>query len=164
MASGPRSGIGEILLPANEPGSSIMPGKVNPTQCESLCQVCIHLMGLNYSLGIACSQGQFQLNANKTVIIFSVIRTITLISDSINSFVKRCLKDLDLNRKKIRDNLNNSLMLATALNPKIGYDKAAKIAKKAHAEGISLKQAAIKLKYLKSSEFDEIVDPRKMIK
>ncbi|MFL2661418.1 MAG: class II fumarate hydratase [Alphaproteobacteria bacterium] len=164
LASGPRSGIGEIILPENEPGSSIMPGKVNPTQCEALCQVCIHLMGLNYSLGIACSQGQFQLNANKTVIIFSVIRSMTLISDSINSFVERCLEGLDLNRKRIRDNLNNSLMLVTALNPKIGYDKAAKIAKKAHAEGISLKQAAIKLKYLKSSEFDEIIDPRKMIK
>ena len=164
LASGPRSGIGEIILPENEPGSSIMPGKVNPTQCEALCQVCIHLMGLNHSLGIACSQGQFQLNANKTVIIFSVIRSMTLISDSINSFVERCLEGLDLNRKRIRDNLNNSLMLVTALNPKIGYDKAAKIAKKAHAEGISLKQAAIKLKYLKSSEFDEIIDPRKMIK
>ena len=164
LASGPRCGIGEIILPSNEPGSSIMPGKVNPTQCEALSQVCIHLMGLNMSVGIACSQGHFQLNANKTVIIFSLLRMINLLSDAINSFVYRCLDGIELNRKKIRENLENSLMLVTALNPRIGYDKASKIAKKAFSEGISLKQAAIKLKYLKSSEFDAIVDPSKMTK
>ena len=164
LASGPRSGIAELILPSNEPGSSIMPGKVNPTQCEALSQVCMHLMGIHFSISIACSQGHFQLNANKTMILFSLNRIITLLSDSIDSFIKRCLEGLDLNRKKIRENLENSLMLVTALNPKIGYEKSSKIAKKAFSEGISLKQAAIKLKYLKSSEFDEIVDPSKMVK
>ena len=164
LASGPRSGIAELILPSNEPGSSIMPGKVNPTQCEALSQVCMHLMGIHFSISIACSQGHFQLNANKTMILFSLNRIITLLSDSIDSFVKRCLEGLDLNRKKIRENLENSLMLVTALNPKIGYEKSSKIAKKAFSEGISLKQAAIKLKYLKSNEFDEIVDPIKMTK
>ena len=163
LASGPRSGIGELVLPSNEPGSYIMPGKVNPTQCEALSQVCLHLMGIHFSISFACSQGHFQLNANKTMILFSVIRMINLASDAINTFVKRCLEGLDLNRKKIRENLENSLMLVTALNPKIGYEKSSKIAKKAFEEGISLKQAAIKLKYLKSNEFDEIVDPSKMI-
>ena len=164
LASGPRSGIGEIILPSNEPGSSIMPGKVNPTQCEALCQVCIHLMGVHFSLGIACSQGHFQLNANKTIILFSVLRMINLLSDAINSFVKKCINGMELNRKRLRENLENSLMLVTVLNPKIGYEKSSKIAKKAFIEGISLKQAALKLKYLKSSEFDEIVDPIKMTK
>ena len=164
LASGPRSGIGEIILPSNEPGSSIMPGKVNPTQCEALCQVCIHLMGIHFSISIACSQGHFQLNVNKTVIMYSILRIINLLSDAINSFVNKCLNGIELNRKKLRENLENSLMLVTALNPKIGYEKASKIAKKAFNEGISLKQAAIKLKYLKSSEFDEIIDPLKMTK
>ena len=125
----------------------------------------MHLMGIHFSISIVCSQGHFQLNANKTMLLFSLNRIITLLSDSIDSFIKRCLEGLDLNRKKIRENLENSLlMLVTALNPKIGYEKSAKIAKKAFSEGISLKQAAIKLKYLKSNEFDEIVDPSKMIK
>ncbi len=164
LASGPRCGIGEIILPSNEPGSSIMPGKVNPTQCEALGQVCIHLMGIHMSVSLACSQGHFQLNANKTLLLFSLIRTINLLSDAINSFVDRCLEGIELNRKRIRENLQDSLMLVTALNPKIGYDKASKIAKKAFSEGISLKQAAMKLKYLKSSEFDAIIDPIKMTK
>ena len=164
LASGPRSGIGEIILPSNEPGSSIMPGKVNPTQCEALCQVCIHLMGIHFSISIACSQGHFQLNVNKTVIMYSILRIINLLSDAINSFVNKCLNGIELNRKKLRENLENSFMLVTALNPKIGYEKASKIAQKAFNEGISLKQAAIKLKYLKFSEFDEIIDPLKMTK
>ena len=164
LASGPRSGIAEVILPSNEPGSSIMPGKVNPTQCEAMTQVCLHLMGIHFSISMACSQGHFQLNVNKTMIIFSILRTIELLSDAIDSFVKRCLEGLDVNRKKIRENLENSLMLVTALNPKIGYEKSAKIAKKAFSEGISLRQAAIKLKYLKSNEFDEIVIPSKMTK
>ncbi len=164
LASGPRSGINELILPSNEPGSSIMPGKVNPTQCEALCQVCIHLMGIHFSISIACSQGHFQLNANKTILMYSILRMINLLSDAINSFVNKCLNGLEINRKKLRENLENSLMLVTALNPKIGYEKASKIAKKAFTEGISLKQAAIKLKYLKSSEFDEIIDPIKMTK
>ena len=162
LASGPRCGIGEIILPSNEPGSSIMPGKVNPTQCEALTQVCLHLMGVHFSVNIACSQGHFQLNVNKTMIIFSILRMINLLSEALDSFVKRCLEGMDLNRKKIRENLENSLMLVTALNPKIGYEKSSKIAQKAFSEGISLKQAAIKLKYLKAEEFDEIVDPIKM--
>ena len=164
LASGPRCGIGEVILPSNEPGSSIMPGKVNPTQCEAMSQVCLHLMGIHFSISMACSQGHFQLNVNKTMIIFSMLRTIELLSDTIDSFVKRCLEGLDVNRKKVRENLENSLMLVTALNPKIGYEKSAKIAKKAFSEGISLRQAAIKLKYLKSNEFDEIVVPSKMTK
>ncbi len=164
LASGPRCGIGEIILPSNEPGSSIMPGKVNPTQCEALCQVCIYLIGMHTSVSMACSQGHFQLNANKTLILFSLLKMINLLSEAIDSFVDKCLNDIELNRKKIRENLQNSLMLVTALNPKIGYDKASKIAKKAFAEGISLKQAAMKLKYLKSNEFDAIIDPLKMTK
>ncbi|MEE2695203.1 MAG: class II fumarate hydratase [Pseudomonadota bacterium] len=164
LGSGPRCGIGEITLPSNEPGSSIMPGKVNPTQCEALSQVCLHLMGLHFSLSIASSQGHFQLNANKTVILFSTLRIIQLLSDAINSFVKRCLDGLKINKEKIEENLENSLMLVTALNPKIGYSKSAEIAKKAHAEGISLKKAAVKLKYLKADEFEEIVNPKKMTK
>ena len=164
LGSGPRAGYSELELPENEPGSSIMPGKVNPTQCEAMTQVCLHLMGIHFSISMACSQGHFQLNVNKTMIIFSILRTIELLSDAIDSFVKRCLEGLDVNRKKIRENLENSLMLVTALNPKIGYEKSAKIAKKAFSEGISLRQAAIKLKYLKSNEFDEIVIPSKMTK
>ncbi len=164
LASGPRCGIGEIILPSNEPGSSIMPGKVNPTQCEALCQVCIHLIGIHTSVCMACSQGHFQLNANKTLILFSLLRMINLLSDAINSFVSKCLTGIELNRKRIRENLQNSLMLVTALNPKIGYEKASKIAKKAFIEGISLKQAAMQLKYLKSHEFDAIIDPIKMTK
>ena len=163
LASGPRSGIGEIKLPANEPGSSIMPGKVNPTQCEALAQVCLHLMGLHYSVSIAGSQGNFQLNANKTMIIFSILRTIQLISDSIESFNSRCFSGIQANKKIIDKNLSRSLMLVTALNPKLGYDKSAEIAKKAYSENITLKESARKLNYLKESEFDEIVNPSKMI-
>jgi fumarate hydratase class II len=164
LGSGPRCGIGEIVLPSNEPGSSIMPGKVNPTQCEALSQVCLHLMGLHFSLSIAGSQGHLQLNANKTVILFTTIRIIELLSDSINSFVKRCLRDIKINEQKIKENLENSLMLVTALNPRLGYKKSSEIAKKAFAENISLKEAAVKLKYLKAEEFKDIVDPKKMTK
>ena len=130
LGSGPRSGIGELNLPSNEPGSSIMPGKVNPTQCESMAQVCIYLLGLQSSISIACSQGHFQLNANKTFLIFATLKTITLLSDSIKSFTKNCLTGIKVNEEKVNENLRNSLMLVTALNPKIGYDKSAEIAKK----------------------------------
>ena len=164
LASGPRSGIGELILPSNEPGSSIMPGKINPTQCEALAQVCIHLMGMHFSLSIAGSQGQFQLNANKTVIIFTILRTIVLISESLNSFNQRCLNNIKANKKVISENLHNSLMLVTALNPKIGYDKSAEIAKKAYKENISLKESAIKLSYLNEEEYDNLVKPENMIK
>jgi fumarate hydratase class II len=164
LGSGPRSGLGELILPSNEPGSSIMPGKVNPTQCESMAQVCIYLMGLHFSTSIACSQGHFQLNANKTLITFTILKTINLLSDSIQSFVKKCLIGIEINKKRIQNNLENSLMLVTALNPKIGYDKSAEIAKKAFNENITLKQSAIELKYLTEEEFDEAVQPEKMTK
>ena len=164
LASGPRCGIGELILPTNEPGSSIMPGKVNPTQCEAMTQVCLHLMGLYNSNIFAGSQGHFQLNANKTVLLFNTLRIIELLSDAINSFSEKCLKNIVTNKKKIDENLEKSLMLVTALNPKIGYTKASEIAKKAFAEDITLKDAAIKLDYLDSKEFDLIVDPKKMIK
>ena len=164
LASGPRCGIGELVLPSNEPGSSIMPGKINPTQCEAMAQVCLHLIGLYHSNTIAGSQGHFQLNANKTVLLFNTLRIIELLSDAINSFSDKCLKDIVANKKKIDENLKNSLMLATALNPKIGYTKASEVAKKAYTENITLKDAAIKLDYLDSKEFDLIVDPKKMVK
>tara|TARA_Y100001954_G_C15494114_1_gene446575 strand:- start:106 stop:672 length:567 start_codon:yes stop_codon:yes gene_type:complete len=164
LASGPRCGIGEIMLPENEPGSSIMPGKVNPTQCEALSQVCIHLMGLHYSISIAASQGHFQLNANKTMIVFSILRSINLISDALDSFNSRCLTEIKANKEKINDNLEKSLMLVTALNPKIGYDKSAQIAKKAFNENITLKQSAVELKYLTEEEFDEAIQPERMTK
>ena len=164
LASGPRCGIGEIMLPENEPGSSIMPGKVNPTQCEALSQVCIHLMGLHYSISIAASQGHFQLNANKTMIVFSILRSINLISDALDSFNSRCLTEIKANKEKINDYLEKSLMLVTALNPKIGYDKSAQIAKKAFNENITLKQSAVELKYLTEEEFDEAIQPERMTK
>ena len=163
LGSGPRSGIGELILPSNEPGSSIMPGKVNPTQCESMAQICIYLMGLHFSTSIACSQGHFQLNANKTLIIFMILKTIELLSDSIQSFVKKCIIGLEVNKKNIDNNLENSLMLVTALNPKIGYDKSAEIAKLAYNQDTSLKEAAIKLGYLSEKEFDELIKPKEMI-
>ena len=163
LASGPRCGIGELILPSNEPGSSIMPGKVNPTQCEAMAQVCLHLQGLYTSNSFAGSQGHFQLNANKTLIIFNTIRSINLISDAIKSFRLKCLDNIIANSHQIKKNLNNSLMLVTALNPKIGYSKSAEIAKKAHKEKITLKEAALKLNYLSEKEFDLLTDPKKMI-
>ena len=159
LSSGPRCGIGEINIPSNEPGSSIMPGKVNPTQCESLAQICIYLIGYNNSISIAGSQGHFQLNANKTVIIFIILRTIKLLSDSLNSFNEKCIKGITPNLERIKENVQKSLMLVTALNPKIGYDKSAEIAKKAFHEKINLKEAAIKLNYIKEDEFDKLVNP-----
>ena len=164
LGSGPRSGIGELVLPSNEPGSSIMPGKTNPTQCESMAQVCIYLLGLQSSISIACSQGHFQLNANKTFLIFATLKTIALLSDSIRSFTNNCLKNIKANKKRIDYNLDNSLMLVTALNPRLGYDKSAEIAKKAFKDGITLKQSAVKLGYLTEKEFDLIIDPKKMTK
>ena len=139
-----------------------MPGKINPTQCEALAQVCIYLLGYNNSMSIACSQGHFQLNANKTLIIFNILRTIELLSDSIESFNKNCLKGILPNKKKIEQNLKDSLMLVTALNPTIGYDKSAEIAKKAFEEEISLKEAAINLGYISKDEFDKLINPLKM--
>ncbi|HJL58425.1 MAG: class II fumarate hydratase [Pelagibacteraceae bacterium] len=163
LASGPRSGLGELQLPENEPGSSIMPGKINPTQIEALSMVCAKVMGNHTSISIAGSQGHFELNAFKPLIIYNIIQSINLLSDSIESFNKKCLKGIKANNKRISKNLNNSLMLVTALNNYIGYDNAAKIAKKAFKENISLRESANKLGILSKKEFDRIVQPKKMI-
>ena len=163
LASGPRCGIGEISLPANEPGSSIMPGKINPTQCEAMTQVCLYVMGLNSSNSVAGTQGHFQLNAYKTLIIFNTLTSIRLMSDVMESFSTKCLEGIIANKSVIDKNLKNSLMLVTALNPKIGYTKASEVAKKAYKENITLKEAVVKLGYLNEKEFDLIVDVKKMI-
>lgn len=162
MASGPRSGIGEINLPANEPGSSIMPGKVNPTQCESLSQICIQVMGNDVAIGTAGSQGNFELNVYRPVMIYNLLQSMTLIADGTKNFYERCLKGIEPNHDQIDVHLRRSLMLVTALNPVIGYDKAAEIAKKAHRENTTLKEAALELGYLSEKEFDQAVDPSKM--
>ena len=163
LSSGPRSGLGELKLPENEPGSSIMPGKVNPTQIEALSMVCINVMGNHTSVSFAGSQGQLQLNTYKPVIVFNILQSINLLSDAITSFNKNCLIGIEPNKQRIDKNLKNSLMLVTSLNKHIGYDKAAKIAKKAYKDNISLKEAAIKLKIISSKNFDKIVQPKKMI-
>jgi fumarate hydratase class II len=163
MASGPRSGIGEITIPSNEPGSSIMPGKVNPTQCEALSMVCAQVIGNDVTVTVSGMQGHYELNVFKPVIVSNVLESITLISDSVKSFNENCLKGIKPNKKKIKELLNNSLMLVTALNSKIGYYKSAEIANLAHDKGITLKEAAIELNYANSEEFDKWVDPKKMI-
>ena len=163
MGSGPRSGLGELILPANEPGSSIMPGKVNPTQCEALSMVCAQVMGNDVTVTVSGMQGHYELNVFKPVIVSNVLESITLISDSVKSFNENCLMGIKPNKKKIKELLNNSLMLVTALNSKIGYYKSAEIANLAHEKGITLKEAAIKLNYANSEEFDKWVDPKKMI-
>lgn len=164
LGSGPRCGIGELILPENEPGSSIMPGKVNPTQCEALTMVCTRVMGNHVTITIAASNGHFELNVFKPVIIYSLLQSIRLISDSCNSFVEHCIEGIIPNIERIDNLKNQSLMLVTCLNPHIGYDNAAKIAKKAHKDNISLKQAAIDLALLTSEEFDKIVRAEDMIK
>ena len=163
LASGPRSGLGELLLPENEPGSSIMPGKINPTQIEALTMVCIQVIGNHTAVNIAGSQGHFELNAYKPLIIYNILQSINLLADSIYSFNKNCLKEIKVNKKRISEHVNNSLMLVTALNKYIGYDNAAKIAKKAFRENITLKEAAIKLKIISEKKFDKIVVPKKMV-
>ncbi len=163
LASGPRSGLGELILPANEPGSSIMPGKINPTQIEALSMVCVQVIGNSTTVDIAGSNGHFQLNAYKPVIAFNIIQSVNLINDGIKSFNKNCLKGLKANKIMIDNHLNNSLMLVTALNKSIGYDNAAKIAKKAFDDNLTLKEAALKLNLISEKEFDKIVDPKKMI-
>ncbi|MCF8496323.1 MAG: class II fumarate hydratase [Alphaproteobacteria bacterium] len=163
MGSGPRSGIGEILLPENEPGSSIMPGKVNPTQCEALTMVCTQVMGNHMTVTIAGSNGHFELNVFKPVIIYNVLQSIRLLADSARSFTDKCVVGIEPNTARITELMENSLMLVTALNPHIGYDNAAKIAKKAHAEGTTLKEAAVALGLLTESQFDEWVRPEDMI-
>ena len=163
LGSGPRSGLGELILPENEPGSSIMPGKVNPTQIEALSMVCTQVMGNHTTVTISGSQGHFELNAFKPVILFNILQSIHILSDAIQSFTNNCLKDIKPNKKRIKEHLDNSLMLVTALNEYIGYDNAAKIAKKAFKENLTLKEAAVKLDLVKESDFDKIVLPKKMI-
>ncbi len=162
-SSGPRCGIAELLLPANEPGSSIMPGKVNPTQCEAMAMVAIQVMGNDCKIGFAGSQGNFQLNVYMPLIIYNLLQSIHLLSDVALSFYKKCLKDIKPNRKRIKENLERSLMLATALNREIGYDEASKIVKKAYEDDLTLKEAALELGHISEKRFDEIVDPKKMI-
>jgi fumarate hydratase class II len=157
LASGPRCGLGELSIPENEPGSSIMPGKVNPTQSESLTMVAVQVMGNDVAIGIAASQGNFELNVFKPVIVFNFLNSVRLLADGINSFDRHCAAGIEPNRERISDYVKNSLMLVTALNPHIGYDKAAQIAKKAHKEGTSLKEAALALGHLTEEEFDRWV-------
>jgi fumarate hydratase class II len=163
MGSGPRSGIGELLLPENEPGSSIMPGKVNPTQCEALTMVCAQVMGNHVAVTVAGSNGHFELNVFKPVIIYNVLQSISLIAGACHSFTDRCLVGIKPNHERIKYLMENSLMLVTALNPHIGYDNAAKIAKKANKEGKSLREAGIELGLLTSAQYDEWVKPEDMI-
>jgi fumarate hydratase class II len=162
LGSGPRCGLGEITLPENEPGSSIMPGKVNPTQCEAMTMVCVQVMGNDAAIGFAGSQGNFELNVFKPVIIFNYLHSIRLLSDSCRSFVDHCVVGIEPNRERIAHFLNDSLMLVTALSPKIGYDKAAEIAHIAHVEHSTLRATAIKLGYLSGEEFDSTVRPEEM--
>jgi fumarate hydratase, class II len=163
MGSGPRSGFGELHLPENEPGSSIMPGKVNPTQVEALTMVAAQVMGNHVTITIAGSQGQFELNVMKPVIIYDLLQSIRLLADAARSFADNCVAGIEVNRARIDELLRRSLMLVTALNPHIGYDKAAQVAKKAHAEGSSLKQAAMALGYVSAEDFDRWVRPEAMI-
>lgn len=164
LGSGPRCGIGELNLPANEPGSSIMPGKVNPTQCEALTMVCAHVMGNHVGTTVAGSNGHFELNVFKPVMIYNVLQSIRLIADGCNSFTENCVVGIEANESRIDQLLNESLMLVTALNPHIGYDNAAKIAKKAHEDGSTLKQAGIELGLLTEEQFSEWIQPIDMIK
>ncbi len=162
LASGPRCGIGEIIIPANEPGSSIMPGKVNPTQAEALTMACAQVMGNDVAINIGGSNGHFELNVFKPMMIYNFLESARLIGDSCRSFNENCAVGIEPSKERIEENLNNSLMLVTALNTHIGYEKAAEIAKKAHKEGATLKQAALSLGYLTEEEFDEWVDPSQM--
>ena len=163
MASGPRSGIGELSIPANEPGSSIMPGKVNPTQCEALTMVCAQVLGNDVSVAFGGAQGHFELNVFKPIIAHNLLQSARLIADASVSFDKHCAKGIEPNHEVIRKLVGNSLMLVTALNPKIGYYKAAEIAQKAHQEGTTLREAALDTGYLSAEEFDEWVRPEDMI-
>ena len=161
-ASGPRAGIGELLIPENEPGSSIMPGKVNPTQCEAMTQVVVQVFGNDHAVAFAGSQGNFQLNVFKPVMLHNVLESIELLAEACRSFEERCVRGIEPNHPRIRENLENSLMLVTALNPHIGYEKAAKIAKAAYREGTTLREAAIRSGYVTAEQFDEWVRPEDM--
>lgn len=163
LGSGPRCGLGELTLPENEPGSSIMPGKINPTQSEAMTMVCVQVMGHDAAIGFADSQGNFELNVFKPVIIHNFMNSVRILTDSCKMFTKYCVKGLEANESAIKASLNNSLMLVTALAPKIGYDKAAEIAHKALHEGTTLLEACLALGYLNEKEFHELVRPEKMI-
>jgi fumarate hydratase class II len=163
LGSGPRCGLNELLLPENEPGSSIMPGKVNPTQCEALTMICTQVMGNDVTVGIAGSQGNFELNVFKPVIIMNVLHSIELLADGCQSFQDFCIQDLQANEKQLKDYVDNSLMLVTALNPVIGYDKAAQVARKGHLEHLSLKEAVLALGYLTEEEFHKYLKPEEML-
>ena len=163
LASGPRCGIGELLIPENEPGSSIMPGKVNPTQCEAMTMVAVQVMANDVAVGMAASQGNFELNVFMPVCIYNFLQSARLLGDVMRSFELRCARGIKPNREKIRAYLDESLMLVTALNPHIGYENAAKVAKTAFAEGITLREAAVRLGFLTAEAFDRIVRPEKMV-
>lgn len=163
LASGPRSGLSEIILPANEPGSSIMPGKVNPTQCEAVTMVCAQVIGNDVAVNVGGANGHFELNVFKPVIIFNILNSIRLLSDVGESFVDRCLSGVKVNKEQIKKHVENSLMLVTALNPHVGYDNAAKIAKAAYKNGTTLREEAVKLGLMDEKTFDKVVRPEKMI-
>ena len=163
LASGPRSGIGEIIIPSNEPGSSIMPGKINPTQCEAMTMVCTQVMGNDTTITIAGASGNFELNVYRPVLAYNIIQSIRILSDATNSFRKNCVEGIKPNEERINTNLYNSLMLVTALNSHIGYDKAAEVAKKAYQDNTSLREAIIALDYMSGEDFDKLVQPEQMI-
>jgi len=162
LGSGPRSGLGELILPENEPGSSIMPGKVNPTQCEALTMVCCQVFGNNTAISVGASQGHFELNVYKPVLAYNMLQSIRLLGDATHSFTDKCVTGIRADRARIRELMQRSLMLVTALAPTIGYDKAAKIAKTAHANGTTLREEAVRLGYLTAAEFDRLVRPERM--
>src|SRR6202165_6018874 len=162
LASGPRSGLGELILPENEPGSSIMPGKVNPTQCEAMTMVCCQVFGNHTAVTVAGSQGHFELNVYKPVLAYSMMHSIRLLADAARSFTDNCVTGIRANEKRIRELMQGSLMLVTALAPKIGYDNAAKVAKAAHARGTTLREEAVRAGFVTAAEFDRLVRPEKM--
>ena len=163
LGSGPRCGLGEIFLPENEPGSSIMPGKVNPTQCEALTMVSVQVMANDVAVGMAASQGNFELNVYMPVCIYNFLQSVRLLSDAMLSFNQNCVVGIKANKEKMQENLHRSLMLVTCLNPYIGYENAAKTAKKAFQENISLKEACLQLGFLTEEKFDEVFKPEEMI-
>ena len=163
LASGPRLGLGEIRIPENEPGSSIMPGKVNPTQCEAVTMVAAQVMGNDVTIGICASQGNFQLNVYMPVLIYNFLQSVRLLSDAMRSFRLNCVIGIEPNRDKMKENLNNSLMLVTALNPYIGYENAGEVAKLSYNEGLTLREACIRLGFLSAEKFDEVFHPEEMI-
>ena len=163
LGSGPRSGIAEISLPENEPGSSIMPGKVNPTQCEAMTMVCVQVMGNNAAVSFAGSQGHFELNVFKPVIAYNTLQSIRLLADASISFTERCVAGIEANQARIRELMERSLMLVTALAPEIGYDRATEIAKAAHKNGTTLREEAVALGYVTAERYDEVVRPENMV-